>query len=637
MIKTKLNYVVFLFLACWASISNAAINVAIDPGAYEGTWTIIGETSTQTGAQTVALELDQTYTMRIGSFSSGQFDFSINSVGEISSSNTIAAIGGPGQLTFNNALVEIDPQAYTGNFWLFDVAIDTGLQTYSLVPGLRYQVRIAQTGPFNFSLDGSGNVTSENLAAASGVGNSLVFNNATITVDPQAYTGAYWLFGVSQTSGFQSFTVVPGVTYQMRVASTGTFNFDVDATGTVSSQNTVAAAGDNNSLVFNNVALTIDPQDYGGNYWLFGLAITTGEESFTLVPGVTFQIRVAQTGPFNFSVDGAGEATSANTSAAVGSTNLLTFNNTSINVDPGTYTGGYWLFGVATGTGINNYTVVPGVTYNLRLQGPPGSQNFSVADPCAIDPAQLILGAETFQLSCGPADSDDDGVPDESDNCPLIANTDQVDQDEDGLGDVCDTDLDGDEVDNAIDNCPLISNPLQEDLDGDGAGDDCDADTDGDSVPNAEDNCPLIVNPDQSDNDLDLAGDACDDDDDNDGQLDTIDNCPLTANQDQADYDGNGQGDACDGDVDGDGVGNQADLCPLSPGNRPVNTDGCTGLQLVKLTCDIDNFARHGKYVRCVVRTARGAFQEGLITKRQKARIIRAAVRKKLRRRAHGW
>jgi hypothetical protein len=35
-------------------------------------------------------------------------------------------------------------------------------------------------------------------------------------------------------------------------------------------------------------------------------------------------------------------------------------------------------------------------------------------------------------------DSDDDGVPDDQDNCPLTSNTDQADADHDGVGDECD-------------------------------------------------------------------------------------------------------------------------------------------------------------------------------------------------------
>ncbi|NOZ87509.1 MAG: hypothetical protein GXP49_14830 [Deltaproteobacteria bacterium] len=59
------------------------------------------------------------------------------------------------------------------------------------------------------------------------------------------------------------------------------------------------------------------------------------------------------------------------------------------------------------------------------------------------------------------SDTDGDGLGDGLDNCPNIANQDQVDTDFDGIGDACD-------------NCPDSPNPEQADEDKDGIGDVCD-------------------------------------------------------------------------------------------------------------------------------------------------------------------
>ncbi|MBN8644022.1 MAG: thrombospondin type 3 repeat-containing protein [Planctomycetes bacterium] len=76
-----------------------------------------------------------------------------------------------------------------------------------------------------------------------------------------------------------------------------------------------------------------------------------------------------------------------------------------------------------------------------------------------------------------------------------------IDDDCDGLVDfadpTCANDLDGDGVQDNQDNCPAVANPNQADIDADGKGDLCD-------------NCPSIPNPGQQDADSDGIGDACD-------------------------------------------------------------------------------------------------------------------------------
>ena len=127
-------------------------------------------------------------------------------------------------------------------------------------------------------------------------------------------------------------------------------------------------------------------------------------------------------------------------------------------------------------------------------------------------------------------DSDGDGVPNDSDNCPDTYNPDQNDVDADGIGDLCDNclntsnpdqnDIDADSVGDECDNCPDDANPDQNDVDADGIGDLCD-------------NCLNTSNPDQNDVDIDDVGDKCD-------------NCPDTYNPNQVDTDGDGIGDECE-------------------------------------------------------------------------------------------
>ena len=71
------------------------------------------------------------------------------------------------------------------------------------------------------------------------------------------------------------------------------------------------------------------------------------------------------------------------------------------------------------------------------------------------------------------ADDDKDNVPNMRDNCLDFANTDQLDINRNGVGDVCE-DFDRDGIRNGLDNCQNIPNRNQADRDNDGLGDVCD-------------------------------------------------------------------------------------------------------------------------------------------------------------------
>ena len=104
------------------------------------------------------------------------------------------------------------------------------------------------------------------------------------------------------------------------------------------------------------------------------------------------------------------------------------------------------------------------------------------------DTAEVTLGTDPLLV-----DTDSDKVNDNTDNCPITANTNQLDTDSDGAGNVCDTDDDNDGLSDTAE-AALGTDPLLADTDGDLVGDNADAfptniaasvDADADGLPDA--------------------------------------------------------------------------------------------------------------------------------------------------------
>jgi hypothetical protein len=220
-------------------------------------------------------------------------------------------------------------------------------------------------------------------------------------------------------------------------------------------------------------------------------------------------------------------------------------------------------------------------------------------------------------------DSDEDGIPDSTDNCPQVANKDQEDLNGDGWGDVC-ADTDGDQIVDSEDRWPLDE---ENDIDEDGFGADsfgnCDFICAGceklAEICRQVDNCPYKENNDQADADKDGRGDVCDfgigaekpdchprdpcpppiddspaeTDTDGDNIPDSEDLCvdlhisndpnppvtdPVTGSINHLNTDGDGYGDACDPDDDNDSIcdGAAASTDPGTPsGGCSSGPDNC--------------------------------------------------------------
>jgi hypothetical protein len=192
--------------------------------------------------------------------------------------------------------------------------------------------------------------------------------------------------------------------------------------------------------------------------------------------------------------------------------------------------------------------------------------------------AQVVSVSDTDTASLrrqdGPAcpDGDGDEACDEDDNCPYIPNGDQLDTDQNAIGDACQCgDVNRDGLTNITDVLMIARGQVHSGSEGERFGD-----VNNDASCNLSD--ALIIARGQQgslheDQHCPAYHGLCADTD-GDGVCNENDNCPNVPNADQLDTDESGVGDACQcGDVNGDGLTNLTDVLIIARGQVPAGSE----------------------------------------------------------------
>lgn len=180
-----------------------------------------------------------------------------------------------------------------------------------------------------------------------------------IDIDPKGYLGAYYIPNISanELTGHHRYLLPVGQN-QISIGTNGhnqEIHFEVMSNGKIANISNPTAVKthwcNKKKLIFNNVTVAIDPDQYQGAYYpsiyhRLGNELQTGKIPFIFVPGLEYYVELYGSGfsenEIKFQVDAGGNIRNVgNSEAARAVGKSLVFNNVKVVINPTTYAGTY--------------------------------------------------------------------------------------------------------------------------------------------------------------------------------------------------------------------------------------------------------------------------------------------------------
>lgn len=219
-------------------VSFITTTINIDPVNYAGLYHMHGVSPIQfnLGLQSFAVLPGLTYRI---SPNGGSLPYHVDANGNVSSSLTDSLYGVGSTLYFRNTTIFVDTGEFLGQYHHRFGGSEFGSRAMVAVPGTDSSFQLRNGGQFIlFNIDTSGNVISNSPDSAYGNGNSLVFKNSTLRIDPGQFSGPYDFAHVvpgHTLTGVQDVIVVPSQRYVLQVSGVSyVFNVGADCDPTPS-------------------------------------------------------------------------------------------------------------------------------------------------------------------------------------------------------------------------------------------------------------------------------------------------------------------------------------------------------------------------------------------------------------------